>query len=137
MEEHFWTPVIRDALMALPGDLRDDSIDVMGDDELLHRRLLDLGEQRPADTDDASVDVQVLSVTTPTTQVLPAAQTVDLAREAEQVMAAACRRAPSPFSAFATPPTPDLEVVLATAAELGVLVHLHPTTAPWAVRRAY
>lgn len=172
LEEHFWTPAIRDALAALPGDLRDDSIDVMGDDELLQRRLLDLGEQRLADMDDAGVDVQVLSVTTPATQVLPAAQAVDLAREANEAMAAACRRAPGRFSAFATLPTPDpeaaaaeltravtddgfvgamvhsrtgdrlldhpdLEVVLATAAGLGVPVYLHPETAPRAVRRAY
>ena len=107
LEEHFWTPAISAALAALPLDRRDDSIDIFGNDEILHRRLMDLGESRLSDMDDAGIDVQVLSVTTPATQVFDAPHAVNLAWEANDAMAAACREAPSRLRAFSTLPTPD------------------------------
>ena len=105
LEEHFMTPAIRDANLALPPDLRDSSAG--GSQEEVEAKLLDLGEKRLARMDDTGIDVAVLSVTTPATQSLPATQAVPLAREANDVLAEATRRYPDRLLGFATLPTPD------------------------------
>lgn len=53
------------------------------------------------------MDMEVLSITTPGTQPLPAQVAVPLAREANDVLADAVRRHPDRFAAFATLPTSD------------------------------
>ena len=73
----------------------------------LARQLYDTGAGRLAAMDDAGVDVQVLSITTPATQVLDAGQAVPLARAANDWMAGVVRDNPARFAAFATLPTPD------------------------------
>lgn len=105
LEEHYITPAIRDANLALPSDVRDPSA---GDSQKeMQAKLLDLGEARLQRMDEAGIDVAVLSVTTPATQSLPAAQAVPLAREANDALAEATRRYPDRLLGFATLPTPD------------------------------
>ena len=112
LEEHYITPAIRDANLALPSDRRDPSV---GGQKSLDDELLDLGEGRLRRMDDAGIDVAVLSVTTPSTQSLEPALAVSLAREANDALADAIRRHPDRLLGFATLPTPDPE---ASAREL-------------------
>ena len=105
LEEHYLTPAIRDANLALPPDVRDPSAG--GSQKEVETKLLDLGEARLARMDDAGIDVSVLSVTTPAVQSLPASQAIPLAREANDVLAEAVRRYPDRLLGFATLPTPD------------------------------
>lgn len=69
--------------------------------------LRDVGEQRLADMDDQGVDVEVLSVTAPGLEVLPPAQAVALARDANDQIAAAVAAHPDRFQGFVNVPTPD------------------------------
>jgi len=114
LEEHAWIPTLRDRLMAEPPDMIDESLPAFNQHER-GPRLLDLGEERLRLMDDAGIDVQVLSTTTPGTQSLPAAEARTLAREANDRISQAVRDHPDRFAAFATLPTPDPE---AAAAEL-------------------
>jgi uncharacterized protein len=126
-------------------------------------KLMDLGDGRLADMDATGIDVQVLSNLS--AQLLPAGIAVALVRDANDHLAAACRRHPDRFSAFASVPTsapeaaPDelrravqelgcvgamihgrtndellsaapFDPLLATAAELGVPIYLHPGLPP-------
>lgn len=59
--------------------------------------------------DDAGIDFQVLSITTPGTQPLKPADAVSLAKQANDALAAAVAARPDRFAAFATVPTPDPE----------------------------
>jgi hypothetical protein len=106
LEEHAWTPDLRDAVTALEGDARDDSVTMLNNGEVA-RRLLDVTGERIQHMDDAGIDIQVLSVTTPGTQSLPPAEAVRLARDANDMPAATVSAQPSRFAAFATLPTPD------------------------------
>jgi predicted TIM-barrel fold metal-dependent hydrolase len=112
VEEHAWTPELRDALLRYG---EDDTVNQMSGQGLIDRRLLDVGEERLARMDAAGVDMQVLSITTPGTQPLPPEAAVPLARDANDFLADAVRRHPGRFSAFATLPTSD---PAAAAAEL-------------------
>jgi predicted TIM-barrel fold metal-dependent hydrolase len=105
LEEHVWTAELRDALIAVD----DEAVRLARRFPAVDERLREIGEGRLARMDRAGVDVQVLSVTTPGTQSLAPAQAVALARQANDVMAAAVRRHPGRFTAFATLPTPDPE----------------------------
>jgi len=86
------------------------------------QRLRDVGAERIARMDAAGVDVQVLSITTPGTQVLDAAEAVPLARDANDFLADTVRARPDRFVALATLPTPDPE---AAARELERCVTEH------------
>lgn len=112
VEEHAWTADLRDALLKFGGD---DSVTMMSSQPETDRRLREIGDERLARMDALGVDLQVLSVTTPGTQALPAAEAVPLARDANDYLADAVHRRPDRFAAFATLPTPDPE---AAAAEL-------------------
>ena len=105
VEEHCWTPALRDALLR---DGRDDVVTFNAVGEL-NTRLIDLSDERLRLMDDAGIDVQVLSVASPGTQSLPAAEAVALARENNDVIAAAVSAHPQRFAGFATLPTPDPE----------------------------
>jgi uncharacterized protein len=70
-------------------------------------RLLDLGAGRIAEMDAAGIDLQVISTRAPAVQNLPAADAVPLAREANDVLAAAVAAYPDRFAGLATLPTPD------------------------------
>lgn len=104
VEEHAWTADLRDALVRYGGD---DTVALMSSVGDIDRALLELGDERLARMDAAGVDVEVLSITTPGTQPLPAADAVPLARDANDVLADAVRRHPDRYAAFATLPTPD------------------------------
>ena len=69
-------------------------------------RLLDFGAGRIADMDEAGVDVQVLSLTTPGVQNLAAAVSVKLARHSNDRVAEIVAQRPDRFQGFATLPTP-------------------------------
>ena len=100
VEEHLWTAAIRERLTNLPaseGGLTD----------MFGEQLSETGEPRLRDMDAMGMDVQVLSVTTPGTQVLEPAEAVDLAREANDAMARIVGGNPDRYQCFATLPTPD------------------------------
>ncbi len=102
LEEHFLTPAIRAAWAASPiGAEGTDAFD-RGD---LAERLDDLGPNRIALMDEAGIDVQVLSVTTPALHNLDAAQSTQLATQTNDLLAAAIAQNPTRFQGFATLPT--------------------------------
>ena len=105
LEEHFLTPAIHDANGRLPPEQRDVSFNAF--DRGLDAQLRELGAERLRRMDDAGVDVAVLSVTTPATQSLAAAEAVPLAREANDALADAAKAHPDRYFGFATLPTPD------------------------------
>ena len=114
IEEHWNSAGIRDALDRLPGGERDEStaFNTMDGNQA---RLEDTGRGRIDTMDAAGIDVSVLSVVTPATQALPAADAVALARDANDEAADAVRAHPARFRALATLPTSDPQ---AAAAEL-------------------
>src|SRR4051794_26347069 len=91
VEEHAWTADLRDALLKYGGD---DSVTMMSSRPETDRRLREVGDERLARMDALGVDLQVLCVTTPGTQALPAAEAVPLARDANDFLADAVRRRP-------------------------------------------
>lgn len=108
IEEHAWTPDLQNALTE---DASDDSVTMLSTGEVA-RHLLEVGDERIRRMDDAGIDVQVLSVTTPGTQVLQPEQAVRLAHDANDWLAAAVARHPDRLAAFATLPTPDPEAAV-------------------------
>jgi predicted TIM-barrel fold metal-dependent hydrolase len=114
IEEHWNSAAIRDALDRLQGGARDESVafNTMGDNQA---RLEDIGPGRIEAMDAAGIDVSILSVVTPATQALPAADAITLAREANDEATEAVRAHPGRLRAFATLPTSDPQ---AAAAEL-------------------
>jgi predicted TIM-barrel fold metal-dependent hydrolase len=77
-----------------------------GDDPFA-RRLRSLGEERMADMDNQGIDVAVLSLNSPGVQNLKPADSVAVAREANEQLAAAVAQHPDRFQAWAAIPTPD------------------------------
>lgn len=120
LEEHYITPAIRDANLALPPELRDPSTALQGSSDI-GKQLLDLGDERIRQMDASGVDFAVLSVTTPSTQSLPPQQAIALASEANDALAQAIQRYPDRLGGFATLPTPDPQ---ASARELERCVRL-------------
>jgi predicted TIM-barrel fold metal-dependent hydrolase len=78
-------------------------------------QLEDLGADRLHHMDAMGIDVQVLSYPSSGIQVVPAAEAVPLARDANDQLATAIQAHPDRFAGFATLPTPDPK---AAAAEL-------------------
>ncbi|RAG82457.1 amidohydrolase [Streptacidiphilus pinicola] len=114
IEEHWNSARIRDALDRLPTGVRDESTAHNNQGEV-PRRLEDIGQGRIQAMDAAGIDISILSVVTPATQPLPAAEAVALAREANDEATDAVRAHPDRLRAFATLPTSDPQ---AAAAEL-------------------
>ncbi len=102
VEEHLWTPAIRERLLGMTYEQTG-----LLSTEAIVAKLSDVGEQRLADMDTMGIDVQVLSVTTPGVQVLPPGESVELAREANDLIAGLVGANPDRFAGFATLPTPD------------------------------
>jgi uncharacterized protein len=98
LEEHVSTPPLVDAWTAR--SLR------FGGGQLLDK-LADLSEGRLADMDDAGVDVHVLSLSAPGLESLPAAEAVELARDANDRIAEAVAAHPDRLQGFVHLPTPD------------------------------
>jgi predicted TIM-barrel fold metal-dependent hydrolase len=73
--------------------------------EKLFEQLCDVGEERIAEMDAARIDVQVLSLTSPGTEQLEAADALTLAREANDFLADSVEKNPSHLAGFAALPT--------------------------------
>lgn len=102
IEEHFLTPEIRRAwATSAIGDEGSAAFD-RGE---IEDRLDDLGQQRLALMDESGVDIQVLSVTTPGLHNLEPAESVDLARRTNDLVAATIAKYPARFQGFAVLPT--------------------------------
>lgn len=98
----------------------------------VNSELMDVSNARIAAMNDAGIDVQVLSMTMPGPQGLPAAESIAVARDANDRMAAAMRAHPDRFGAFATLPTPDvaaavkeLERAVTTLGFKGTMINGH------------
>ena len=98
IEEHFGTPAFHEG----PGS----HFKKRGDAAQLLDRLCDLGDRRIADMDAAGIDVQVLSLVAPGVDQLDAAESIEMARNINNILADAVRRHPSRFAGFASLPTP-------------------------------
>ena len=102
IEEHFLTADIRAAWAASPIGAEGTSGFDRGE---IEQRLDDLGEHRLALMDESGVDVQVLSVTTPALHNLEPGESVTLARQTNDLVAATVAKYPTRFQGFATLPT--------------------------------
>lgn len=103
LEEHFVSPEVVDAWLAVPGAVRDYAVGQSLSTDARHR-LLDLADARIADMDASGVDVQVLSMTTSGVQNLNPGVAVPLARAANDVVAHTMAACPQRFQGFATLP---------------------------------
>ena len=114
LEEHFASPGFLDG----PG--RDLKERFGGPANKLFERLCEIGDRRIADMDAARIDIQVLSLTSPGTEQVEAAEALALACEANDFLAGEIQKNPARFAGFATLPTaaPDR-----AAAELERMVH--------------
>ena len=126
IEEHFLTPAIRAAWAA--SEIGQEGTAGFDQGEV-ETRLDDLGAQRLALMDESGVDVQVLSVTTPALHNLEPAQSVTLARQTNNLVAATIAKHPTRFEGFATLPTtspadvvPELERCMTQLGFKGVLL---------------
>ena len=99
LEEHISTPALVDAWSSR--SLR------FGGTPVLLGKLANFSHERLADMDDAGVDVQVLSLSGPGLEPLPAGEAVALARDANDQIAAAVAAHPTRFDGFVNLPTPD------------------------------
>ncbi|MGI4827167.1 MAG: amidohydrolase family protein [Janthinobacterium lividum] len=107
IEEHFLTPQIHAAWKS--SSLGTEGTDAFDERKEIAERLEDLGEGRIALMDEAGIDMQVLSVTTPALQNLEAEESVDLARRTNDFLAGVIAKNPTRFQGFATLPTPAPE----------------------------
>jgi predicted TIM-barrel fold metal-dependent hydrolase len=102
IEEHFLTSEIRAAWAA--STIGQEGTAGLDRGEIA-QRLDDLGPQRLALMDESGVAVQVLSVTTPALHNLEPEQSVALAQQTNDLVAATIARHPTRFQGFATLPT--------------------------------
>lgn len=101
IEEHFLTAEIRQAWNAVGLDAVDPSVAFHSG--TIEGRLRDLAEDRLALMDETGLDVQVLSLTTPALHDL-GSESIDMARRANDALAAAVARHPTRLQALATLP---------------------------------
>lgn len=98
LEEHISTPALVEAWAA-------HSCPSAGGP--IGEKLADMADRRLADMDDAGVDVHVVSLSGPGVEPLPAAESVPLARDANDRIAAAVAAHPDRLQGFVNLPTPD------------------------------
>ena len=125
VEEHMWTPALRDHMLSVPPEVRG----VSYNDALTHD-LIEVGDRRLSDMDAMGVDVQVLSVTSPGVQVLQPPEASRLARDANDALARLVEENPTRYACFATLPSPDpaaaaeeLERCVTELGHRGVMLH--------------
>lgn len=95
-------------IITLEEHYRSKQIDALvGDMGIRIEKLYDVGEQRIADMDKGGIDMQVLSHTVPSPEILDAARAIPLAKKINDEVAEAVARYPKRFAAFATLPTAD------------------------------
>jgi predicted TIM-barrel fold metal-dependent hydrolase len=103
LEEHFATP----AFLEGPGKtFRDNFVKARGAaGEQIYAKALDIGEKRIAEMDAAGIDMQVLSINYPGTEQCEGDEAVAAAREINDALVEAVRKAPTRLAGFATLPT--------------------------------
>ena len=102
LEEHFATPLFLDG----PGqDLKNAALKFEGRALKLLEPLCDIGDKRIAAMDAAGIDFQMLSLTSPGTEQLDAADALVLARDTNDALAEATKKNPNRFAGFAALPT--------------------------------
>lgn len=102
LEEHFASPAFLDG----PGkQLKERAAHFPERFTRLIKQLTDLGAKRIAEMDQAGIDVQVLSLTSPGVEQLDPAEAIALARESNDFLAEAIAKNPSRFGGFAALPT--------------------------------
>jgi len=129
LEEHFATPLFLDG----PGqDLKKAALKFEGRAMKLIEPLCDIGDKRLAAMDAAGIDFQMLSLTSPGTEQLDAAEAVALACDANDAVAEAVQKHPKRFGGFAALPTmmPDkaaaeLEQRVRSGAFKGAVINGH------------
>ncbi len=114
LEEHFATPEVLKATGDLVPASRGNFI------KAVEEKLLDLGKGRIADMDAAGIDLQVLSLTNASLDVLDSSTATSLARDSNDKLAAAVQAHPKRFAAFAAL---ALQEPQKAAAELERCVH--------------
>ena len=97
LEEHYWDEELITHFTGLDA----------GAPPAHRQRLLDLGELRLKEMDEAGIDIQVISHTAPSTQKLDKDIAVDLCQRVNDRLAAAVSKHPNRFAAFATLPTAE------------------------------
>ena len=101
IEEHFLTPEIIAAWDASTIGSEGTAVFEQGE---IGERIKDLGEGRLALMDESGIDVQVLSVTTPALHNLELEESVGLAQETNNLVAATIAKHPTRFQGFAVLP---------------------------------
>ena len=104
LEEHFLTTDLLQAWRDLPPEERDLAFRPASEGET-SRRLLEIGPERIKAMDETGLDVQVLSLTTPGGQNLPAEQALEVVGQANDYLAAAVAQHPDRFQGLASLPT--------------------------------
>ena len=84
-----------------------------GEPSLLQLRLQDLGERRIADMDQLGIDHQIVALTNPGVELFDRATAREMARLANDRIAAACDAHPDRFSGLAAVPLQDLDFAVA------------------------
>ncbi len=129
VEEHFISP----GYAAGPGHRHVKAAERGGEHEKKAlEQLTDLGKQRIAAMDEAGIDMQVLSTSSPGTEQLEASEAIKVAREANDFLADAVQKYPQRFAGFAILPTaaPDkaveeLELMVQKRGLKGAVIHGH------------
>lgn len=102
LEEHFATPLYLEG----PGqDLKNAALKFEGRATKIIGPLCDIGDMRIAAMDVVGFDMQVLSLTSPGTEQLEAADAIALARETNDALAEAAKKHPKRLAGFAALPT--------------------------------
>jgi uncharacterized protein len=103
LEEHYMTKaVVEDAFNDNKTEKKEPWLDFIS--KPLLNRLCDLDDLRISEMDAAGIDIQVLSLTAPGVEQMKANKAVDIARDANDFLAAAVRRHPDRFAGLATLP---------------------------------
>ena len=119
VEEHFMSPGFAEG----PGRNFVENAKKGGDHQVKAlEQLTDVGKKRIAAMDEAGIDMQVLSISSPGAEQLEASEAIGVVREANDFLADAVQEYPERFAGFAILPTaaPDKAVE-----ELDLMVHKH------------
>ena len=108
LEEHITTSLYTEKEIVTPRRRQSmiDRSERVGHDVVAE--LMNVSNTRIAAMDEAGIDFQILSMTMPGPQGLPADEAIAVARDANDRMAAAVKAHPDRFAAFACLPTPDV-----------------------------
>ncbi|MBM2825561.1 MAG: amidohydrolase [Dehalococcoidales bacterium] len=119
VEEHFMSPGFAEG----PGHNFVENAKKGGEQEVKAlEQLTDVGKKRITAMDEAGIDMQVLSISSPGVEQLEASEAIGVVREANDFLADAIQEYPERFAGFAILPTaaPDKAVE-----ELDLMVHKH------------